>query len=720
MSSFSLSFEELTIALTFMQAGRERVQEEIRAATTSMNGIRESDAFTGITKQGIDLVIANQHIPILKAIEECYRLLENEMRAMIIRAREHMNEGDDNAIIQQFALEEFRGKLNKYHEFKEDFDNEFEMVYNRVADYLDINMPSSDGYNASHHRLNTNVDKALERINSFSFDWSEVVTLKDKLNQEIARLESVVNRPFDSTQRLRVSRITDFRNAMIDRVETREEAMISKVNELFQLWQTMTPREAFMSMSNPPSEEEMTAWYMFVDTFYHSWTPEERQLIGGNQIYGGAWRILVGLGAIAMTKGAAKPFVIASWASGGASIIFGASHIVEGAHNLLLAWEWDIETQAFNPIRDTVFGGNQAVHDSTNFWASMFSMTFMCTGSTLPRHHKPIAFDERVINDISRRTGFTPSQVGDLIRYRGLTDKAILARLNKGQSIHRVLGVSPAFDTAKVNEIARRTGLVSKQVEDILRNIDMNEVEFLARLSRGQNVHQILRVTPPIVTFDSAKISDISQRTGMSSRQIEDMLRYRGLSETTVLEGLQRGQSIHQVFSVTPTQVIGKQTFSSWNQMKNAYRGHWTNWRETNKPKGSPAIDRWFREGGTIMVESLDNGTHIWHYTKRGLTVSYVPKVINGQLQNVVQFPSEYIYRRTNFNGTFRISEGFSGNRATDTTNALRHLRGEYGISRIPFGYTLHHGIGDGVFQLVRKNIHKNFTHYGGHFYYNQ
>ena len=471
-TSYSISFEELTIALTMVQSSRIRVQEEIRAAATSINNIRESNAFTGLTKQGIDLVIANQHIPILKGIEETYRLLERELRKAMRNAREHMNETDDNAVIFQTALEEFRGELNKYHEFKLDFDNEFQMVYNSVSDYLNIQMPSSGGYNTRHNRLHTNVETALERINTFSFDWSEVIDLKNKINQEITTLENVVNLAFDSMARLDVASRSEFRHAMIDRITTRNEEIINSAEALFEQWLEMTPRDAFMSMSNPPSDEEMIAWYMFVATFYDAWTPEQRRFMAGNQMFTGAWGILIGIGAIAATKGAAKPYVLAAWFGGGASIIFGASHIAEGAHNLLLAWEWDIETQAFNPIRDTVFGGNQQAFATTNFWVNMFSMTMMATGQHLPRHHAPRAFDAAKVNEISRRTGMPARQVEDMLRYTGLSETDFLAKLNQGQSVNQIMGVAPQIPQGLTREqFSEMNALVRNRVGDISDDI---------------------------------------------------------------------------------------------------------------------------------------------------------------------------------------------------------------------------------------------------------
>ncbi len=67
---------------------------------------------------------------------------------------------------------------------------------------------------------------------------------------------------------------------------------------------------------------------------------------------------------------------------------------------------------------------------------------------------------------------------------------------------------------------------------------------------------------------------------------------------------------------------------------------------------------------------------------------------------------------------SFRIEGGFTGDRNTDRQLALEYLKSE-GYDKVPTGYILHHDIDDGWFQLVRKDVHEMFSHYGGH-YYNQ
>ena len=160
------------------------------------------------------------------------------------------------------------------------------------------------------------------------------------------------------------------------------------------------------------------------------------------------------------------------------------------------------------------------------------------------------------------------------------------------------------------------------------------------------------------------------------------------------------------------------ETFDNWDDMKNAHKGTVTQFVKDNKPLGSTHPRDWLKNGGSLTIDTLDDGTQIWKYTKDGITVPYVPKMVNGKMQNIIQFPGEYLYKIDDvFDGSFKVPEGFTGNRTTDMKNAIKHLDNTYGIDEIPKGYILHHDIDNGVFQLVRNNVHSGFSHYGGYYY---
>ena len=73
--------------------------------------------------------------------------------------------------------------------------------------------------------------------------------------------------------------------------------------------------------------------------------------------------IVIGAVAIVATWGAATPLVVTACVAGGSAIAYGASNLVEAGQDIYYGSIGDPYTVAFNPIRDTVFCGNQEVYD---------------------------------------------------------------------------------------------------------------------------------------------------------------------------------------------------------------------------------------------------------------------------------------------------------------------------------------------------------------------
>ena len=73
--------------------------------------------------------------------------------------------------------------------------------------------------------------------------------------------------------------------------------------------------------------------------------------------------IVIGTVAIVCTAGMATPVVVTAVAAGSCSIAYGASNLVEAGQDIYYGSVGDATTVAFNPIRDTVFAGNQELYD---------------------------------------------------------------------------------------------------------------------------------------------------------------------------------------------------------------------------------------------------------------------------------------------------------------------------------------------------------------------
>lgn len=73
--------------------------------------------------------------------------------------------------------------------------------------------------------------------------------------------------------------------------------------------------------------------------------------------------IVIGTAAIVFTAGMATPIVVTAVTTGSCSIAYGASNLVEAGQDIYYGSIGDATTVAFNPIRDTVFVGNQELYD---------------------------------------------------------------------------------------------------------------------------------------------------------------------------------------------------------------------------------------------------------------------------------------------------------------------------------------------------------------------
>ena len=90
---------------------------------------------------------------------------------------------------------------------------------------------------------------------------------------------------------------------------------------------------------------------------------EDRAKKGWIDLGIGVFTAVIGIVAIVSTMGAATPLVVAGGAVVGVgTAAYGASNAAEGFHDIQLGNAGDIQTKAKNPIRDTVFMGNDKLY----------------------------------------------------------------------------------------------------------------------------------------------------------------------------------------------------------------------------------------------------------------------------------------------------------------------------------------------------------------------
>ena len=94
---------------------------------------------------------------------------------------------------------------------------------------------------------------------------------------------------------------------------------------------------------------------------------EDRAKNGWKELGLGVLTVAIGFIAIIGTLGTATPLVVAGGIVGFGTTAYGLSNAAEGVHNIVLGNAGDIHTKSINPVRDTLFMGNDKLyHDVGN------------------------------------------------------------------------------------------------------------------------------------------------------------------------------------------------------------------------------------------------------------------------------------------------------------------------------------------------------------------
>ncbi|HEL1116997.1 TPA: hypothetical protein TVK16_001354 [Streptococcus equi subsp. zooepidemicus] len=92
--------------------------------------------------------------------------------------------------------------------------------------------------------------------------------------------------------------------------------------------------------------------------------------------------IAVGVAAIVMTAGAATPLVVGAFVAGSGTVAYGASNLYEAGHNIYLGSVGDGVTVATNPLRDTLFMGNDRLYHQVGGLFTTASAALIPIGQT--------------------------------------------------------------------------------------------------------------------------------------------------------------------------------------------------------------------------------------------------------------------------------------------------------------------------------------------------
>ena len=330
----------------------------------------------------------------------------------------------------------------------------------------------------------------------------------------------------------------------------------------------------------------------------------------------GALTIIVGVTAIVVTLGSATPLVVAGGIVGLGSTAYGVSNMYEADQDIKLGNAGDIQTKAGNPIRDTLFMGNDKLyHDVGNVFttASAIMIPIGQTGSVVK------GLTQFAIGEAS---AYTAGQVA----YHGT--KLLGGSEEDAQTANFIGNIVGGYVTSSA---ASKFSLNKVKVD-----IPNTKSSHLDVPLQGK---QIPKLDPDSVRLSSRKDLHLKASTAdMSLAKLKshppvsmDVPKVKGIyksGKTSVPKDL----DVPSGTTSRKAHVEDVEHYTTWDQMKSEHYRTVTEFVQDNKPEGAPHPREWLsKPNHEFKIEHMSDGTQVWRYTDGiGVEKVYIDGVLQG------------------------------------------------------------------------------------------
>ena len=647
MEGFQINYTDLSDLFWEYKRKIENLIENIDNCIERINMFTENAVFTGKTGDAVKSYLGEAHITILSGIKVTAQTLLDNMAAYKDGYR--AIDSSTNFKLDEEAIQEFRKKLASNYEDTDEYTGKIRSALSEVSDISDVGMPDSNGVFDIHEQMDSDLIKLVSNVNSYE-------------RENVVRLENSVELLLENLQ------------SCLSKIGLSQGAIESYETGSFITGKDAGTLNTGIKIFGDLHEKNKEAYDEIYETEQKiKDEAEKRKTQGIWRTVGGAVLIATGVACIVLTGGAAIPIVAdVAVAVGSGTAVFGAADAIEGTQDIYYGSTGDIDSTAVNGIKDDLFQGNEdAYYLTENAFA-------FASSAMIP------------IGQASTAGNLTFKSTATIVAKEGIS-------MGAGAGAQKITTDVTGNDTA---------GMVAGMVASGVTAKGLNGIEAgankLAKAPKGIDG----------VTEGAGNVAEDVGKAGKglegAAKGAESAAEDAGKAGKGLEEALAKGaESAAEDAGKVVESGSSSNKFSNWDDMKDAYKGKVTKFLKGNKPKGSPIPKNWFEKGGTLEIETLDDGSQIWKYTSaKGDTVPY----INQQ----VKFPKQYMFPDEDI-AEFSIGK-FTGDRELDKKAALEFLRSE-GYDEIPDGYVLHHDYENGKMQLIEEEIHRIFTHYGGNYY---
>ncbi|QFJ54668.1 GH-E family nuclease [Pseudobutyrivibrio xylanivorans] len=349
---YKVSFIDNMMAYQTASARIAEIQGILGTLSQNVTSIIESDAFTGAAADNIKAFAKEVHLPLITSVS--YMLTEYHSKLMLYYSG-YFNIDDD------YATKFCAHTLDKYQKHATNYDNANIWVQNqisnslsKVSDIISLNTPGMGS-------LSTDLQWMYNKINT--------------LDSSIVNYENAHANDLDSINDF-IANLDNFINYYKDNIAPGDYTSgdVSSNTYAYLLYQSTLASQEFLQGKEAELQDASEKLQEISERMQADYDAACQARIdqGRAEIIKGVAVCFVGAIAIIASAGAATPLVAGGlFITGSCTYLYGASNIAEGVDDVYYGMNGDLSSYAYNPIRDTVFMGNQQLYD---FWGNANTM----------------------------------------------------------------------------------------------------------------------------------------------------------------------------------------------------------------------------------------------------------------------------------------------------------------------------------------------------------
>lgn len=259
-------------------------------------------------------------------------------------------DADEYTVVPQEALHNVQKKLKNESETLQGISDSISGSVNSVSDLIYLKNPSI-------FNLKDTMDGLKSELNEFD------QKIEDYESSELQVVRGDVRGMIESLRKTIQDYLVSGTNAV-----SYEPGSIAGNTNVIDLYQRVLAGNEYIEQHKDEIElaaQRQQEAFAQIQQDYYEAQCQAREDAGRAKLIQGGAAILIGTIAIVGSAGAAGPAVVA-WGAcifGTGTAFYGVSTAAEGAQDVYYGSIGDLETASFNPIRDTVFMGNQTLYD---------------------------------------------------------------------------------------------------------------------------------------------------------------------------------------------------------------------------------------------------------------------------------------------------------------------------------------------------------------------